>query len=35
MADFVAASADGNLTKALSARDGKFGDYRTTEPAPT
>ncbi len=34
MADFVAASAGGNLTKALSARDGKFGDYRTIEREP-
>jgi enoyl-CoA hydratase len=33
MADFVAASAGSNLTEALSARDGRFGDYRTRSRA--
>jgi enoyl-CoA hydratase len=31
MADFVASAGKGGLTRALSARDGRFGDYRTAQ----
>jgi enoyl-CoA hydratase len=31
MADFVTAAGKGGLTEALSARDGRFGDYRTAQ----